>query len=155
MPALWLLGAIAVVAAVAIVVSHRRLAVVTIEGISMLPAYCPGDQVLIRRTRIGAVRVGEVVVFERVLGVAAGNGELRPERPRSWLIKRVAALPGDAWPCMVAIAGSCAEPADSGATVPNGSIAVLGDNRGISYDSRQLGCIRHEQVLGVVIRKIA
>lgn len=35
--------------------------------------------------------------------------------------------------------------------VPEGSYFVLGDNRGVSFDSRQFGSVPHRDVIGVVV----
>jgi hypothetical protein len=63
------------------------------------------------------------------------------------MIKRVAALPGDPLPPTVA-APLCAEPA---ATVPAGFLILLGDNAAESIDSRTMGLVPTDRVLGVLL----
>ena len=46
-------------------VARRRIAVVAVDGNSMEPALAGGDRILVRRARAGAVRAGQVVVFEQ------------------------------------------------------------------------------------------
>ncbi len=47
-----------------IVILRRRYAVVTVEGSSMQPTLHEGDRVLVRRTGIGQLRRGQVIVAE-------------------------------------------------------------------------------------------
>ncbi|MEU7133659.1 S26 family signal peptidase [Streptomyces sp. NPDC046261] len=145
-----LLTGLGVLLAVAV---GRRLVAVTVDGRSMEPAYRDGDRVLVRRGAPAAV--GEVVVVERPpfaspwyeppLSRQAGAGAIYA---RQWVIKRVAALPGDPVPPDT-LPGAAGEP---GARVPAGMVVLLGDNAEHSYDSRQVGCFPAERVLGAVLR---
>jgi type IV secretory pathway protease TraF len=69
---------------------------------------------------------------------------------RGWIIKRAAAVPGDLLPPEIA------QRLDTppGATVPPGRLLVLGDNPAGSTDSRTLGYIPGEDLLGVAIRRL-
>lgn len=131
---------------------RQRFAVVTVTGDSMKPAFAPGDRVLVRRARIGQLRPGQVVVAE--MPGAGGAWTTRPGGPvgqREWIIKRVTALPGDPRPddCLPEM------PDLPGRLVPPGKLVVLGDNPIWSYDSRQLGYIPGERLLGIVVRRFA
>jgi signal peptidase I len=111
--------------------------IAVVRGPSMRPAYDDGDRLIARRRR-SAPRRGDVVVFRNPHphGVAGSS-----EGPL--LIKRVAAGGG--------------EPAPDGmtpSTVPDGHIAVLGDNPAQSLDSRHLGFIPVTAVVAVVVRRI-
>lgn len=106
---------------------RRRIVVVTITGDSMRPTYRPGDRVFVRRSDPRDLKRGQVVVLERPF--ASGD----------WIIKRVAALPGDMVP--------------AGNVVPPGKLVVLGDNPAASVDSRQFGYCPADRLLGVVIRR--
>jgi signal peptidase I len=66
------------------------------------------------------------------------------------MIKRLAALPGDPTPApMFSAPAHGAEP-----VVPAGKLVVLGDNAARSLDSRVLGYIAAERVLGIMIRTL-
>ena len=67
------------------------------------------------------------------------------------MIKRIAAVPGDPRP------GGCLPVTEelAGRLVPPGQLVVLGDNAAWSQDSRQLGYIPGERLLGIVVRRIA
>ena len=157
----WALGSVAAVALVAglLLVARRRWTVVAVNGPSMEPALAHGDRVIVRRARIGNVRAGQIVVFRHPppwRGVDGWrDGRLLPEeghwatgsppvRPQ-WTIKRVAAVPGD--PLPAELAAHCAE---LGATVPPDTLAVLGDNRPRSIDSRRFGYVVAGDILGVL-----
>ena len=115
---------------------RRRYLTVTVDGPSMLPAYRPGERLLVRRATSGAaLRPGQVVV----VGGQPG-----------WVVKRVAAVPGDPVPGDVAPALR----GDQSTRVPAGRLVLLGDNPGQSYDSRQLGYFRTDRLLGVVLRRM-
>jgi signal peptidase I len=130
----------------------------------MQPAYHDGDRVLIRR--VVTPQAGDVIVVERPgplppgsQGAVAvpGDGWCGPPvssaaraaavHERQWLIKRVAAAPGDPVPRRTVPA--LAHTADR--RVPPGQLVLLGDNAAGSFDSRQLGSFPADRVLGVVI----
>ena len=132
---------------------RRRLAVVAVIGPSMQPTLVAGDRVLARRVGPGDVRAGQIVVIEKPGDDGAWPAGHRPARPREWMIKRVAAVPGDPRPAFMPVrAGG----GSGGATlvVPAGQLVVLGDNPARSLDSRQLGYIPADRVLGVVTRSM-
>ena len=130
---------IAVVLAVAVTVAvtgwiRRALLMVTVRGVSMRPTYADGERVLVRRaTR--RLRLGQVVVF----------GDTPPGR--SLLIKRIAAVPGDAVPPAFTTAVAAGH-------VPPGHFLVLGDNAPDSVDSRDFGYLTRTQMVGRVIRRL-
>jgi len=133
-------------------VLRRRYTAVTVTGDSMMPTLAPGDRVLVRQARVDQLRRGQVVVVE-MPGMDADRAT-PPQglsRRRNWAIKRVAAVPGDPRPedCLP----ETADPA--GWLVPPGKLVVVGDNATWSQDSRQLGYFPGDQLLGVVVRRLA
>jgi signal peptidase I len=131
---------------------RRRLAVVEVSGSSMQPTLTTGDRVLVRRATMDDLRSGLVVVVEkpRPDGGWAGPAPSWPPGQREWLIKRVAALPGERRPAAVPPPGS--EPGN--AVVPQGMFVILGDNVAWSHDSRMIGYIPAERLLGIMIRPL-
>lgn len=123
---------------------HRRLVVVTVRGPSMEPTYRDGDRVLVRRGP--PARHGQVVVVERFRHGTPGGRP--PLRGTDWIIKRVAACPGDPVP-RSAVPALADRPEDR---VPAGKLVLLGDNGAASIDSRQLGYFPRERTLGTVVR---
>lgn len=131
---------------------RRKIAVVTVRGLSMQPTLNAGDRLLIRRVSADRLRTGQIVVIERPDqdGASAGRPRNWPPAGHDWLIKRLAALPGEPTPALVLTATAPgAEP-----VVPAGKLVVLGDNLPCSLDSRLLGYIAAERVLGIVIRTL-
>jgi signal peptidase I len=131
---------------------RRKLAVVTVRGLSMQPTLKAGDRLLIRRVRADRLRTGQIVVIDRpdAGGPSAGQPRNWPPAGHDWLIKRLAALPGEPTPdLMLEATVPGAEP-----VVPAGKLVVLGDNLSVSLDSRTLGYIAAERVLGVMIRAL-
>jgi signal peptidase I len=125
---------------------RSSLVAVRVVGISMQPTLLEGERVLVRRTTTAAVRRGQLVVF--------AQPQLYPGRPSPdhppWLIKRVVALPGDPAPRdFLPGSGISAE-----SVVPPGKLVVLGDNRDHSFDSRRIGYIDGDTMLGVVLRRM-
>lgn len=132
--------AVPVLAAAAVVLAVRGLVAVTVHGVSMEPTYSDGDRVLVWRRR--RVRVGQVVVLR--FPSNRGRHLADPPTPPDWLIKRVVAVAGQP-----ALRGQVAGPAGP---VPAGHLVVHGDNAADSVDSRQLGFIPVERILGTVVR---
>lgn len=138
--------------AAAVAVLRCSLVLITVTGLSMAPGFVPGDRVLVRRRAHGALRVGSVVLLPE----PGTPGRARPHGPpadralrrHSWVIKRIAAMPGDAVPSAVrgAVGGV--------SVVPPGMLVVLGDNITQSADSRLWGFMRADDVLGVVVRSL-
>lgn len=114
---------------------RRRFVLVHVRGRSMLPTFRPGDRVLVRRAPAGPVAPGTVAVLRARHAAAA---------PAHWVIKRVAAVPGDPVPASV-------RPAAGGiSVVPTGQLVVLSDNpRG--NDSRRWGLVSGSDLIGPVI----
>ncbi|MGW1185247.1 S26 family signal peptidase [Streptomyces drozdowiczii] len=119
---------------------------VTVAGESMAPALRPGQVVIARRTAgPGGLRTGDVVVLVK----PECPGDWRwpapgPVRGGAWLLKRLAALPGDPVPLVVARALGV-----SGA-VPEGAAVVLGDNTAASVDSRDFGFVPVDRLIAHV-----
>jgi signal peptidase I len=139
----WLAALAAVAtAAVAVGTLRWRYAVVTVHGQSMEPELADGDRLLTRRCGLRRLRPGQLVIF-REPGLP---GRRRPAwltgagRDR-WVVKRVAAVPGDPVPPAVrpAVAGT--------GVVPARMVVVLGD-AARSQDSRQWGFIPARAILG-------
>ena len=120
-----------------------------VEGDSMLPTLRHGDRLLVTKDYEDAVR-GDIVVVE-----------IERAGRRTTFLKRVAALPGDEVVVegdRVWVNGRESAPVpiivgDSGAPmhtveVPEDTLVVLGDNRPISLDSRFIGVIEIDKVLG-------
>ncbi|MFC6063984.1 S26 family signal peptidase [Streptomyces ochraceiscleroticus] len=77
----------------------------------------------------------------------AGAGTLRR---RDWMIKRVAAIPGDPVP-RDRVAALTEVPGDQ---VPPNELVLLGDNQDVSFDSRCVGYFPAERVLGTMVRPL-
>jgi signal peptidase I len=136
-------------AGIVLIAVRRRFTVVRVNGQSMLPTFKPGDRVLVRKVRAGALRRGQVVVFESPHGGKRNTGSPSGPGGSRWIIKRVAAVSGDHVPPDVA-----AVCAPAGACVPAGQFVAIGDGRS-GIDSRRFGYVPAERVLGVAVRTMA
>jgi signal peptidase I len=121
---------------------------VRVDGFSMKPTLQDGEYVLVNKLayRFGEPQRGDIIVF-------------RPVNPGEELIKRVIGLPGDTVDIQdgrVLVNGQeisepyiAAPPKDGGKwDVPQGYLFVMGDNRNNSSDSRAIGPIPLENVIG-------
>ena len=132
--------AIVVAAALAVLVAgRRRLALVTVRGVSMEPSFHDGDRLLARRSR-GVPRRGDVVVVER------------PDDPRArtlspYLVKRVVAVEGDP------TSADDLPPPVRDTYVPPGHVVLRGDNPHTSLDSRVVGYFDARRVRFVVLSR--
>lgn len=112
-----------------IAVLRRRFVVVPVTGTSMAPGISPGARVVVWRG--SRARVGMVALIRGT-----------PDQP--FIVKRVAALPGDPVPAAVRTAVRGAQ------VVPPGKMVVLADNPAGS-DSRHWGFSGTAEVRGRVI----
>ena len=142
---------------VAILVRTFLLAHFIVEGESMYSTLEPGDRVFVNKMsyRLHDPNRGDVVVLHEITGASERD-----------LIKRVIALPGDELEmenCVVRIDGQVLQepyldpnivtPGRCGqgitpTVVPDGHVFVMGDNRAGSHDSRALGTIPFEDLVG-------
>ncbi len=127
------------VAALAAVL-RRRFVLATVAGFSMAPTLRPGDRLLVRRAPLSRLSVGDIVV------VVPDARMADPRHPAGYVIKRLAAVPGDPVPDHV--------PSPAHERIPPGRMAILGDNPDASRDSRDYGLVTQEQLVGVVVRAI-
>lgn len=141
----WTVPLARILAVLARPLTRRRFVVVSVTGGSMLPGLRPGDRVLVRRASVDALVVGALAV-SRARQRAAGPLERGAAADR-WVIKRVAALPGDPVPDSV-------RAATGGVTVvPEGAVVLLSDNpRG--HDSRRWGLVPAGDLLGPVVARL-
>jgi signal peptidase I len=124
--------------ALAVAVLRRTLLVVEVSGSSMEPTFAGGARLLAVRG-IG-VRCGQVAVL-------AHQDRARPPGASAYLVKRIAALPGDPLPPNVrAVVGVD--------VVPPGQCVVLGDNAD-SVDSRVWGFVPRSDIVGRVVRVLS
>ncbi|TDC05358.1 hypothetical protein E1267_19790 [Nonomuraea longispora] len=110
--------------------------VARVHGESMAPTLTDGDRLLSRRTRLGALGHGQIAIVRNPL--PAGG---------KFLVKRVAALPGDPVPEDVRKAVDVD-------VVPVGRFVLIGDNTEVSFDSREHGFFRADDLHAVTIRRL-
>jgi signal peptidase I len=121
---------------------------------SMAPTLRAGDRVLLDPWSTGAPSIGDVVVFR-----VPGSGELA--------VKRVIGTAGDTIGLedgrlhrngrLIEESYVDLETVDSvyfgPVRVPAGSMFLMGDNRGLSVDSRSYGPVEHSRILGRVLAR--
>ncbi|MFF4831364.1 S26 family signal peptidase [Streptomyces sp. NPDC001315] len=124
---------------------RRRMVVITVKGVSMRPTLGAGDVLIGHRVRTSRLRSGQIVVLQKPNPGADWATWTWPEQPGHFMIKRLAAVPGD--PVPVAARARLGR-----GPVPPGSVVVLGDNLQESVDSREIGYVPLERVVGVALR---
>lgn len=147
---------VAVALTVAFLVRGFVLAHFVVEGSSMDSTLATGDRVFVNKLsyRLHDPNRGDVVVLHQITGASERD-----------LIKRVIALPGETisiTDCVVSVddriliepyldpameSSNCGGDFDE-ITVPDDHVFVMGDNRGGSQDSRALGPISEDDLLG-------
>lgn len=133
--------------AVAAALLRRRVTAVAVTGPSMSPTLNHGDVIVVRRTPGRTPDRGDLVVVSSS-GPCRPDGTPLTDHP-AWLVKRVAAIPGDPAPGFLP-----AWTRDHTGRVPAGHVVLLGDNPDASRDSRHYGPVRTERVLGVVLHRL-
>lgn len=137
---------------------------IIIQQESMQPNFYEGDYVITARQHyklFSQPKHGDVIVFESQLLDEKGN--------KKNLIKRIIGLPGDEIEIMDGYVYRNGEKIDepyvkeeglSGemikVQVPEKSFFVMGDNRGVSRDSRDpdVGCIKEDTLVGKVVIRL-
>ncbi len=144
----WGAIALAVVVIGSAVAVRWMYCVVAVTGTSLEPELAPGDRLLARRCGLRSLRLGEFVIIREpgLTGRRRRPVWLTSAGRDVWVVKRVAALPGDPVPAAVRTAAGTA-------LVPRRTLVALGD-RPDSRDSRQWGLIPASSVLGVCSRKL-
>ena len=129
--------------------------VFSVDGPSMKPTLQPDDRIVVSHIGYKA-RQGDIVVL------SGSDGEQKP------IVKRVIAVAGDVVDInfttgIVTVNGKeehfsdelTTQQADIAfpITVPEGTVFVLGDNRGVSLDSRssRIGCVDERKIVGKVL----
>ena len=128
---------------------------------SMEPTLYENHYLIINKLayKAGDEQRGDIIVFESDLETEEGDKKL--------LIKRIIGLPGETVTIKneeVYINGQLLEedylkdgitPGEViDCTVPEGQLFVMGDNRIVSIDSRELGCIDEETVMGKAVLRL-
>lgn len=137
---------------VALVIRSFLVQIYVVDGESMLPTLHHGDRLLVNRLvyRLGEPEAGEIVVLQD------------PQDPRRQLIKRVIAVAGETVEVRNQVVFVDGKPLAEDYTnpmsvhvadmhpqqVPAGYVFVMGDNRGGSLDSRILGPIPINKIVG-------
>lgn len=146
----WLLVPLTIVAVGLLLVFFVLYRYTTVEGPSMKPNLHTQDRLLLTKG-YATPRRGDIVVFT----VKEGGQDVE-------VVKRVVGLPGDTVLTRGDLAWVNGKPEPKGydilfgdtdrevgpLVVPDGSIFVMGDNRPVSLDSRFIGPVKLESVIG-------
>ena len=135
---------------------HLFIGIGRVSGHSMEDAFSDGDFFLYIPAWMTEAGYGDIVLVEPEDDIGI----------RGMVIKRIIAMGGDTV-CIqdgkVFVNGVIRDEAGyvkgkmddlAEITVPDGHIFIMGDNRDVSYDSRSMGTVNADRVLGVVRKKI-
>ncbi|MFF4623420.1 signal peptidase I [Nonomuraea jabiensis] len=123
--------------ALLIVRLRATYSVIRVDGDSMAPTLTDGDRLLVRRVAASALRCGQIVVVRAPQFVGG-----------TFLIKRIAGLPGDPVPLSVA-------PVVAEGRIPVGNVVLLSDNSEGSFDSRDHGYFPLADVHAITRRRLS
>jgi len=141
----------------------------TVYNTSMFPTLIEGDRLVLLRSQ--DVEKGDIVSFESDMTLSKKDIEtlnviqrmMVNEDTKKNLIKRVIAVPGDTIKIESGVVWVNDEIVDEPyintvtnhevelTTIPEGTYFMMGDNRYVSLDSRQLGPIEGDRMIGKVL----
>jgi len=178
------MSAMAVVAPIAghILLVSLAVGVYKVPSEAMKPTLQVGDRILVDKTGIDAVDVGDIVVFHPPVGADNGTECGAPHSPQQAcpkptegesgqsFAKRIVAGPGDTLsireghpvvngiektdePYITPCSGGVACSLPKPITIPAGDYFMMGDNRGASADSRFWGPVPESWIIGVVFAR--
>ena len=150
-----------VVALVIVLILTSIIKPTIVKESSMEPTLYENHYLIVNKLayKTGEPERGDIIVFESELETEDGDKKL--------LIKRIVGLPGETVTVAdgeVYIDGQLLEedylkdgitPGEiTDCQVPDGQLFVMGDNRVVSIDSRELGCIDEDTVMGKAVLRL-
>jgi signal peptidase I len=126
---------------------HIFFNVSEVSGSSMYPTLKDGDITISLKTKFCTVKQGDIV-------------NIKSEQLEEGIVKRIVGVAGDTINISettvylngaVESTGDYSESKGLSVTVPNGSVFVMGDNRGESLDSRKLGTLSEAEIYSKVL----
>lgn len=149
------INSLIVVAAIAVIISYVFLPVVKVTGTSMAPTLVNGDVILcvksnnIHNRDIVAFYYNNKILLKRVIGIPGDTIEI----DEAGVVKVNGKIIDEPY-IMEQVIGTC--DMDFPYQVPENRLFVMGDNRGVSIDSRSvtIGCISDEYVVGKVLIRL-